>query len=163
MSIQKFEPYHGAVLTKIVRQQKMSLSLIEQSSAWAAYLVNTACVVYVKHATQGKTANDGGKVYRFTFAPEHVSELAKFEDGMPHCKVMVALVCATTEIAFFPVGQLWQCIDRDDRDAKQWVSVTAYPGTKKQLRLAGSTRNSRTGDEPIKVPESAIEKFEFPI
>ena len=115
-----------AVLTKIVRQQKMSLSLIEQSSAWAAYLVNTACVVYVKHTTQGRTAKDGGKVYRFTFAPEHVSELAKFEDDMPHCKVMVALVCATAEIAFFPVGQLWQCIDRDDRDANQGYP-TAYP------------------------------------
>jgi len=162
MSIQSFEPYHGAVLTKIVRREKMSLSLIgrDRNAAWGAYEVNSECLVYVKHDSKGTDAVDPpGRRYAFCFNPSHVSELVSFEGGYASENVYVALVCGCEVIAFFPVSELWQCIDRDGAKKNQTVSVLYQPGTSRQLWVTGPNKRIK---EPLKVPASGIDRVKFP-
>lgn len=158
MPIREFELYHGVVLTKIVRRGVDSLSLIERggNDAWAAYKINADCVVYVKHAsTDSGITKDGAVRYQFTFDVPHINRLRGYETEFGSDCTHVGLVCANSEVAFFSVSDLWQCLQHQP-PTRATVRVHIKP--KNSLRVLGPL-NTAT---PLIVSRNALDKHAFP-
>ncbi len=96
MGISKFEMYHGAVLTQIVRNPEISLKLIERDSAkhsWGMYTISSGrkdYVILIKSTAKIDKAKRTKEYYSgFNFALEHINKLNKHLDKM----LLVCLVC----------------------------------------------------------------------
>ncbi len=162
MPIHKFELMHGAVLTKLCRNdQPIALSLIETRDVHhAAYWINDAIVVYIKHASRPRCDRRGQYRWQFTFSAEHIQEITNLART---AKVYLALVCAQPnlegpmEICFLEPPEVEQCLELANSQ-QQWVAVEAEPG--RSLRAFGQ-RNS--GDEDkLKVPRARLDRWQVP-
>ncbi len=100
MSIAKYELYHGAVLTQIVRNpKKLSLKLIERNKdehGWAMYSISAGkedYILFVK--TTGKiTQGRKDRYCNFTFSLGDIELLNRYKDK----KLLVVLVCGEEQI-----------------------------------------------------------------
>src|SRR5258706_720518 len=77
MSIKEFEFYHGAVLTKIARNDSpITLRMIETNrvGSWGAYRINDEVVVHVKYSSKPSHYDNRRKVmtWGFTFNQEEL-------------------------------------------------------------------------------------------
>lgn len=96
MGISRFEMYHGAVLTQIVRNPEISLKLIERDSAkhgWGMYSIASGSkdyVIFIKSTSKIYKAKRTQEDYSgFTFAVEHIDKLKQHLDK----NLLVCLVC----------------------------------------------------------------------
>lgn len=157
MSIDDYELMHGAVLTKICRNERpLSLTLIETSEPRSAYQINDV-VLYIKHSTISRR-NRNGHVWQFTFQPQHIEDLQRFKTN---ADIYLALVCGSKKIsdlmhiAFLEPSEVTQCIDLTDLST-QWMSV-AYK-KRHNLRVGGS----KLAGEQIQIKQSALENWVVP-
>jgi hypothetical protein len=87
MLISRFEMYHGAVLTAIVRNPEISLKLIERDSekhSWGMYNILSGrkdYVVLIKSTAKISDAKRKQEKYsNFTFSQEDIGRLNKYKD-----------------------------------------------------------------------------------
>lgn len=162
MAIHAFELMHGAVLTKLCRNdQPIALSLIETRDAHhAAYWINDAIVLYIKHCSAPRCDHRSCYRWQFTFNPDHILEIASLAGT---ADVHLALVCAQPslagpmEICLLEPDEIRQCLDLADTQ-QQWVAVEAEPG--RSLRAFG--RRNSDDRQKIVVPRRKLDRWQVP-
>jgi len=80
MPLREFELFHGAVLTKLVRNDRpVALRMIETrpSEAWAMYLINNEVPLLVKHSTNSRELRrrQGARSWTFVFGNDQLREV----------------------------------------------------------------------------------------
>jgi hypothetical protein len=139
MAVREYELFHGAVLTRLVRNDRpVALRMIETKpgEAWSTYRINDAVNVLIKHSTNPRKLkrNGGGLSWQFVFSQDQLSQLRQHG-------VWVALVCGAAqaghlmEICVIDPGQIAQLIDLASRE-QQSVTVKYFPG--KSLRASSA-------------------------
>src|SRR5687767_14876570 len=99
MSVREFELFHGAVLAKLVRNEKpITLRLIEtRFDDSRVYTLNDVIELYVKHSISPRqlTRGDGGYSWTFTFNPEHINQIRELRKKH---STYLTLVCGHRDI-----------------------------------------------------------------
>lgn len=158
MSIRQFEIFHGIALTKLIRSEKpVSVSLIETKPAedWQVYGI-IDIDLFVKHRTKSNSQvrKKGRQSWQFIFSQGEISRINK--RGRP---VYVALICGhqsiqeEMEICFLKPEQVREVFP-SDADKPFSLTVRSEPGNSLWVFVHRQVR--------IKVPRSAIEKWEIP-
>ena len=165
MSVKEFQPYHGAVLATLLRNDRpVSLRMIETrpQDTWAAYTINDEVTLYIKYSTKPsvRKREENALVWTFTFAPEHLEELRELYKQR---KVYIALVCGqrniehgNMQICFLEPTEFEACIDITAVEVQN-ISVKYLP--RKKLRVWGGVN---TATNPILVANSKLEKWAVP-
>lgn len=159
MPIHKFELMHGAVLTKLCRNdQPIALSLIEtRNEQRAVYWVNDEVVLYIKHSTTPRDTEQRrvSTSWRFTFYPEHIALIAQYRTV-----TYLALVCARAdqsgEICLLHPDEIERCLDLNSRETQQWLAVEAEP--RQRLRAFGRLNSS----EKLVIARDRLDKWQVP-
>lgn len=163
MSIKEFELFHGAVLTKLIRSDKsINLSMFETKldDAWAAYTVNDAADIYIKHslASRPRKKDEGGFSWTFIFNSEHIAQIKEIQIKRP---VYIALVCGhksikedRMEICFLDPDKVFDVLDFESTGT-QSITVRYNAGAKK-LRIY----QERKPDVLVALNE--LDKWEIP-
>jgi hypothetical protein len=162
MSIKQFELFHGAVLTKLLRNGKpASLCLVERTERdpWAAYCVNDACSIYIKYRTTCRADADvQTPIFDFQFTKPEISAIRELQKDL---SVYFALVCASDriaskgmEICFIEPAEFMRLTNNG---ALNSVSISVWYEDGKGLRV-----KSKTLEKPIVVPRSRLDSWEAP-
>ena len=111
MAIREFELFHGAVLTKLVRNDRpVRLTMIETAEdARSVYTVNDTVFLYIKHSKSPKKDNDGCLTWTFTFSVKRFQEIREYRRQM---NVFIALVCGQSRV---DQGQMEVCLLDPDK------------------------------------------------
>lgn len=156
MPIREFELWHGAVLTKICRNDKpLRLTLIEASDSRAAYSINSEVILYIKYSVTPSSTRRGKKTWQFTFQADHINDLAHLRD---QAEVYMALVCGgeDREICLLYPHEITDCIDLKD-ESTQWLRVELE--AQKSLRAYGSITGE---DDKLVIERNRVEKWQVP-
>lgn len=159
MPVSQFELMHGAVLAKIVRNdKKIALTLIEKEDvSRSVYLVNDQIILYIKHSLKPKEEpKSGGKRWQFTFSEDHLEVLAKEKRH-----IFLALVCGSEEvredmeIALIEHEKISELLDLSTVSGNQVIYITSQAG--KSLRAEGSKIRKE-----ITIPRNKIDEWDVP-
>lgn len=109
MSISKFELFHGAVLSQIIRSPMISIKLLEKSAdfEWGAYEISDNLIthkVFVKSCAKVRNGLKNKSYANFSFSEMDILKLRKIDTGK---NLLVCLVCADKEICTLE----WEDID----------------------------------------------------
>ena len=162
MSVKEFELFHGAVLTKLVRNEKpITLRLIEtRFDDSRVYTLNDVIELYVKHSISPRplTRGEGGYSWTFTFNPEHVKQIRELKKKRP---TYLVLVCghrdvkdARIETCLINLDERADLLDLEG-DGQQSVTVRYKAGAKK-LRIF------RDRQEKFLISLNALDNWEIP-
>lgn len=167
MGIKEMELFHGAVLSKLFRNDRpMSLRMVEMNidQSSRAYLVNDIAYIYVKHSATPRVLEriEDGYSWIFSFTSNHLAELQKLREFKD---VYLALVCGQstidrdhpTEVCFINWSQITDCLDLQRADDTQPITVRYRKGYK--LRVWGP---KNTSQKPINVNQDALDRWEVP-
>ena len=161
--IKNFELFHGAVLTKLMRNTRpLTLRLVQTrpDDNWAVYTLNDEIDIFIKHCTSPREniRAEGGLSWTFTFNQEHIKELRELKEKRP---ISLALVCGQKnlsdgrmEICLIKPDELHEVINFDVDDQKS-ITVRYKKGAKK-LRIYFERQ------EKLLVALNAIENWEIP-
>lgn len=143
MTIQDFELFHGAVLIKILRNDRPVTLLIETKTGEdRAYTIddNNVKVLYIKHRLISNTLKitkkhpKGGRTWQFIFSPEHITILKNLKEKYKDKhKVFLALICGHTdikkrmEICIIDLDKYNDLLDLD-KATQQSIGVRHLPG-----------------------------------
>ncbi len=167
MTIKDFELFHGAALTKLLRNDRpVSLRMIETTPAesWAAYTLNDEVILYIKHSKSPstKTRKDALSWY-FTFSEKHLNEIKKMRGDK---EVFIALVCGKNKIGRAADNQMCICLLEPkkvdqciDVNAGKTQTITVQHSPKIQLQVWG---NKNSAENPLGIASNAIEAWEVP-
>lgn len=105
MPVREFELFHGAVLAKIVRNEKpITLRMIETkpSSEWAVYRINDEVTLIIKHSKKARSLRQPATAtsrtatsWTFVFSSDQLAQVSKGT-------VWVALVCGQDNVGAGP-------------------------------------------------------------
>ena len=163
MSIKQFELFHGAVLTKLLRNDKpVTLRLVERTARdpWAAYRVNDACCVYIKYRTTFRLDAYSGEtaIYDFLFTKTELSAIRSMPENLP---VYFALVCASdkTDAKYMQV-----CFIEPDEFSQFAGSTTLSSLTISVWSQDGKgmRAKSKATEKPLIIPRSRLDNWEAP-
>lgn len=154
MGLSKFEMYHGAVLTEVVRNPEMSLKLIERDSekhSWGMYSIisgNKDYVLFIKSTAQirkGKKEDSS----KFTFSIEDIKRLKNVLGK----ELIVCLVCHDEHICLLTKNDIndLKILDRD-----KTCGISVYWKERAELRI-----KSPFAELGHKVPRNRLKKFEW--
>lgn len=98
MALSKFELYHGAVLSQVVRNPGLSLKLFERTEehGWGEYEVSDnhhSYRLFIKSTSQVKAGRKGRNYSNFTFSLNDIEKLRGVSGN-----VILCLVCGDKEI-----------------------------------------------------------------
>jgi len=161
MSIKKFELFHGAVLTKLVRNDRpTTLRMVEtKGEAWSVYTVNDEVELFIKvRSTAHELSREkDGLSWQFVFTSEQVEQIRGLYSTK---KVAIALVCGrqnikdNMQIAFIkPEDGIKNFIDFSV-NTSQSVTVKCIPG--KRLKVITNYKVEK------KVSRNALDKWDVP-
>jgi hypothetical protein len=162
-TVKEFHLLHGIVLTKISRNERPSLRLVETdtSNVWAAYILNDAEIVYVKYSLSGRKTKKEKSAWVFQFTP---SELEKVRDLRNKWPVNFALVggfspinAKQMEVCLLHPDEIDQCIDVDS-EAGQIITVEVKP--KEKLRAYGH-KNSDEKNK-LRINRNRLDSWKIP-
>lgn len=163
MPIYDYEYYHGAVLTKILRNElPTTLRLIETNpvEAWSAYRVNDNLIVYMKYSASPKTYKKNQNRYGWMFN-FHPKDLQLLRELMKNDQLYLALISTSKDLSFTPMeicllntDEIKSCIDIYSDNA-QWFSVFCEP--RKQLLVRGTISKSE-----LKIPRNRLDSLSIP-
>ena len=159
MPLRTFELFHGAVLAKLVRQDRpTTLRLIETkpSDSWATYRINDEVNLLIKHSANPRhpKREPDAAAWQFTFTPEQLKQVTppgtwaapvcgSFEPDSRQMEVWLLDPLQVAQLLFL------------DRVEPQSVTVKRLPGR----RL--SVTRTRFGEELI-VAWDRLEKWAVP-
>lgn len=162
MSVREFELFHGAVLAKLVRNEKpITLRLIEtRFDDSRVYTLNDVIELYVKHSISPRllTRGEGGYSWTFTFSPEHINQISELK--RKRCTYL-ALVCGHRDVKKARIETCLINLDEHtnllnlEGDGQQSVTVRYKSGAKK-LRIF------RDRQEEILISLNALDNWEIP-
>lgn len=160
MGIKKFELYHGAVLTRILRKDRpLTLTLIETNTAesWSTYKIadnNKDAILYMKYSSAPSVTSKHTR-WQYSFKKEHLKELKKYEEK----NIYIALIGVQRNIDDKPMEicllNKEEMLEAIDLDSKTTQSFTVFCEAKKKLRVRGT----RTNHNEIKIDRSRIDKL----
>lgn len=161
MAIKEFELMHGAVLTKICRNdQPIALTLVEtRDRERNVYYVNSDTVLYIKHSATPKQTN-GKSRWQFTFQAEHLEDLTEFSQSGT---LYIALVCGSEnlkgnmEVCLLYSDELIACLDLTTK-VTQWIAVEKEG--RNQLRAFGSSNSNNSSQ--LKIPRNRLDTLKIP-
>ncbi len=162
MSVKEFELFHGAVLAKLVRNERpITLRLIEtRFDDGRVYTLNDIIELYVKHSISPRrlTRDEGGYSWTFTFNSEHINQIRELKKKRP---TYLVLVCAHRDVkggrAETCLINLEEHIDVLDLDGDGQQSITVrYKKGAKKLRIFLDRK------EKLFVPLNALDNWEIP-
>lgn len=163
MGIDLFELFHGAVLTKLLRNgHPIKLCMIETNPKefWSAYKLNDEVVLYIKYSTNPMERKKDALVWIFTFSLANIKEISCLQQEQ---KVYFAFVCGdknvskdTMQVCFLEPDEFNTCTDLKE-NGSHTISVKYLPG--KKLRVWGNKNGS---EKPLNVAAGAIEKWIIP-
>jgi hypothetical protein len=100
MALSKYELFHGAVLSQVIRNPVVNLKLFERSEkhGWGMYSVTDNAktyLLYIKSTSKAKDGRNNIKYSNFTFSVTHIERLKE----EPKTKnILLCLVCDSEEI-----------------------------------------------------------------
>jgi hypothetical protein len=163
MAIQEFELFHGALLAKLLRNEKpMTLRLIERNTEclWGEYSLNDSVRLLVKHSkTPRENRRNSGVSWNFQLNPHEIARLVSESDSMSN---WLGLVCGRGEIKKAPAMQICLLFPEDlgllldGRTQGQAAAITVRSIPRKELIVF------RDNLELLKVPASRITSCEVP-
>ncbi len=162
MSVKEFELFHGAVLAKLVRNEKpITLRLIEtRFDDGRVYTLNDVIELYVKHSISPRqlTRGDGGYSWTFTFNAEHINQIRELKKKRP---TYLVLVCAHRDVKDARVEtcliNLEEHADILNLDGSGQQSITVrYKAGAKKLRIFLDRQ------EKFLVALNALDNWEIP-
>ena len=162
MSIKEFELFHGAILAKLVRNEKpITLRLIEtRFDDSRVYTLNDVIELYVKHSISPRelSRGEGGYSWTFTFDTEHVNQIRELKKRRT---TYIALVCghryvkeARIETCLINLDEHADLLDLEG-NSQQSVTVRYKTGAKK-LRIF------RDRQEKFLISLNALDNWEIP-
>lgn len=163
-TVKDFHLLHGIVLTKISRNERPTLRLVETdiSNVWAAYILNDAVIIYVRCSLSGQKRKRTDKaVWYFPFSPP---ELEKIRELRTQRSVYFTLVggfspidAKQMEVCLLYPDEIDKCIDVDS-DSVQTITVEVRPG--ESLRAYGA----KNSDERVKlvISRNRLDKWKIP-
>ena len=171
MAVDQFEVFHGVVLTKLVRSARpITLRLIETrpAEAWAAYTLNNAVDLFMKHSATPKLVRGGGgeRSWHFTVGQVQLAEMASSRSSR---RLYVALIGGSAQVkdshkwsvCLLEPNQVEELLDFTPRKLmdfsstfQQSIIVRWTPG--KQLRVY------KEGKEKFKVPQNRLDNWKVP-
>ena len=160
MTIKDFELFHGAVLTRIARQNKdLTLRMIETqpSSAWGLYRVDDKANLLIKHSKSPERLNGHGRKWPFTISENQMEQLDLGQ--MNSSGTHVALVCGDdrldgdglTGVCLLDPGQLAKLLTASGA-GQQGISVSLRK--RKSFRVWSHGHGAE-----IVVPRNRLEKW----
>lgn len=163
MSIDFFELFHGAVLTKLLRNgNPIKLCMVETNPKeyWSAYKVNDEVMLYIKYSRNPQERKKDALVWIFTFSPANLADILRLQQNN---KVYFALVCGdkkwgkdSMQVCFLDPDEFNKCTHIDG-DGSRTISVKYYP--RKTLRVWGNKNGSET---PLNIAAKSLEKWVVP-
>lgn len=166
MAIRDIELFHGVVFAKLLRSDRpIKLKLFEFNSdkSSAAYIVNDAVVLYVKHSKTPKSRQRKGYdcAWIFNFSPNHLKEIREFSKNKD---VQMILVCGDENLAnsrnmqvcFIHPHEINTCIDKY---ASTIQTITVANVDRGKLRVWG-TKNS--SNNPLLIEKRRLEVWDVP-
>ena len=118
MTIDKFEFYHGAVLSKLMNSgEEISVKSFPTTSLCTYSLNNNKVGIYIKYSQKRMTP------WRFTFKKVHQEEL-KIVSEM-HDKTFLVLVCGDDGVGCIEYEKLKKVLD-ENYDAVEWVKLHRF-------------------------------------
>lgn len=161
MSIKEFELFHGAVLTKLMRNEKpITLRLIEtRPDDSRVYTLNDTIELYIKHSTSPRSLlrGEGGYSWTFTFNQEHIKHIRELKKRH---STYIVLVCGhkdlktRAEACLINLDEHTELIDLEENE-QQSITVRYKPGEKK-FRLFLDRRPE------ILISLNSLDKWEIP-
>lgn len=165
MTIKKFELYHGAVLTKLTRNDTpVTLRMIEKDKqdAWCAYLVNDEVNLYIKYGSKPSRCNTRNQSFTWNFTFGDV-ELQYMRELWQHRSIYLALVCGQQNIqslvmyiGFIYPFEIDTCLDLNSKTPEQ-LYVCHLP--QRMLRVWG---NMNSVKNPLLVANNRLEMWNVP-
>lgn len=156
MPISKFEMYHGAVLTAIVRNPEISLKLIERDSekhSWGMYSISSGrkdYVLLIKSTSKISDAKRTQEKYsNFTFSQEDIERLKKYADK----EILVCLVCHDQHVCLLNKEEINEL---DILNSSKTCRISAYWRAGSELRV-----NSTFAQLGHKVPRNSLKNFDW--
>lgn len=162
MSVKEFELFHGAVLTKLVRNEKpITLRLIEtRFDDSRVYTLNDVVELYVKHSVSPRQLrkDDGGYSWTFTFNQEQLNKIREHEKKRP---TYLALVCGHKEIK---KSRIEICLISPDVRKKiiEPEGVDQHSITVRYKVRTKKFRIMQNRQEMLSIPLNALETWEIP-
>lgn len=175
-TVKEFHLLHGIVLTKISRNERPTLRLVETdiSNVWAAYILNDAVIIYVKYSLSGRKSKKEKSAWVFQFS---LSELEKIRDLRKERDVYFTLVgggfssidgkpikaeekqldAKQMEVCLLYPNEIDECIDVDSKTG-QTITVEVRPG--ESLRAYGP-KNSDDRKKPV-ISRNRLETWKIP-
>jgi hypothetical protein len=145
MTIDKFEFYHGAALSKLfVSNRKITINECPSTSK-CVYTLNDSVALYIKFSTGRMTR------WRFSFQRTHQEEIKEIYEL--HKQLFLLLVCGSDGIVCLSYNELKKVLDEQFDDV-EWVSVERW--RKQQYRIKGTN-----GKLDFKIPLNAYPKKVF--
>lgn len=133
--VKEFHLLHGVILTRISRNERPTLRLVETdiSNAWAAYILNDAVYIYVRYSlSPRKTQRTGKTVWNIPF---HPAELQKIRDLRQRKDLYFTLVVGPAsidakqmEVCLLDPENIDDCIDINSSKT-QIITVEVRPGS----------------------------------
>lgn len=116
--IKEFEFFHGVVFTRLLHgtQCQVSIKAFNPTSN-ASYVVDDTLGIYIKYSSKRMTP------WRFTFSPEHKTEIELLRASMP--KVFIVLVCNDDGVVCLSYDELKRILN-DQQEGFQWISATRH-------------------------------------
>jgi hypothetical protein len=162
MTIRQFELFHGAVLAKLVRNEKpLTLRMIETRTgeAWSVYTINDEVDLFLKHSASAKelTREPGSLSWHFVFTPKQVAQIDELQIVR---QAHVALVCGrkdirleNMQICLLTPKDVASLIDFEEKSS-QSVTVKYIPGKKLRVYSGHSVE--------CLIAQSSLDKWEVP-
>lgn len=163
MSVKYFELIHGAVLTKLLRNDKpITLKLVEraENDPWAAYRVNEECYLYIKYRTTFRTDpyRDVIPIFDFLVSKGEVEKIKQLPKKYP---TYYALVCApensgpkNMNICFLDPEQIKSLSSNGNAES---FSISVWTEEGKSLRA-----KSKFVEKPFIVSRNRLDNWEAP-
>lgn len=140
MTIDKFEFYHGAVLTKLINfGEKLSIQTFPSESN-ATFTINGNIGIYIKYSAKRMTP------WVFTFKKIHQVELKAISEL--HKETFLVMVCGSDGITCVNYKRLKKLLD-DNFDLTEWIKAHRY--RREQYQLSGSD-----GELNYKIPKKTF-------
>lgn len=163
MSVRQYELFHGAILTKLLRNEKpITLRLIERAAGdpWSAYRVNNCCYIYVKYRTTFRVDSHFLEIPIFDFLFTH-QDLEKLKALSKKSPIYFALMCASDktddkhmQICFIEPTEF----DQLTRDTSvDTVTISVWTQDTKSLRA-----KSTCIDKPLIIGRSRLDNWDVP-
>lgn len=114
--INKFEFYHGSVLTELLHGSKKPVSIkLYPTKSNASYTLNNKIGMYIKHSTKRLSP------WRFSFAKEHQDEILEMKNSLG--EVFLVLVCGTDGVVAISFNELKMVLN-EIHEPVEWISAS---------------------------------------